>query len=758
MVSALGLGSLFPAASSRWHEGLLLVHIVDNVRPYHHCPQSSRDFVCSASLRAAIFRSNLSAFCGGAGGFEVGLLSKWMIQFWNCSDFVSRSNKHGKSTAPLLSSRVISKVRHASSLDFGFEEEDKGEGEVEAEAEGGREDEGAHAELQQLLKLLPKRFRKELEKHPDLQFLVEIVMDLGRRPFARFPSGDWPISDELITASDLHNAVSWVGEFTDDNRTGINRTLHRISAIHNREGCIIGLTCRVGRAISGSAEMVRDLVSGGGSLLLMGPPGVGKTTAIREIARMLANEYDQRVVIVDTSNEIGGDGDIPHPGIGRARRMQVANVEMQHKVMIEAVENHMPQTIVVDEIGTELEALAAVTIAQRGVQLVATAHGMTVENLIKNPSLEMLVGGIQSVTLGDEEARRRGVQKSVLERKGPSTFTTAVEMISRTEWRSYNSLEATVDALLAGRPALFEVRKINDKGELVIANKSIPIDTEPTPGSTPQSFKIFDQASDFDRYKGEEGLLREEGDESMNPQKPWEQGDAPLLVYTFQISEDLLEQVMEVMELEQAINLTNNIGIANVILALRSELKQNSWVKNMARFRQLPIYAIKANTMAQMVRALRAILGFESLGATSLLSEIQRKGEEIGPIIQMQNKRPTFQDEIDALEEVRLAIETIVIPKGQPVELLPRSSEVISLQSKMIQSYQLTSEKSGIEPHMRLRILPLDVQDQWKTVIISMVDQPQGKLDIDGETYNNGSAKNVMDSGTSVSRLPILPD
>ncbi|KAJ7563010.1 hypothetical protein O6H91_03G092800 [Diphasiastrum complanatum] len=699
MVSALGLGSLFPAASSRWHEGLLLVHIVDNVRPYHHCPQSSRDFVCSASLRAAIFRSNLSAFCGGAGGFEVGLLSKWMIQFWNCSDFVSRSNKHGKSTAPLLSSRVISKVRHASSLDFGFEEEDKGEGEVEAEAEGGREDEGAHAELQQLLKLLPKRFRKELEKHPDLQFLVEIVMDLGRRPFARFPSGDWPISDELITASDLHNAVSWVGEFTDDNRTGINRTLHRISAIHNREGCIIGLTCRVGRAISGSAEMVRDLVSGGGSLLLMGPPGVGKTTAIREIARMLANEYDQRVVIVDTSNEIGGDGDIPHPGIGRARRMQVANVEMQHKVMIEAVENHMPQTIVVDEIGTELEALAAVTIAQRGVQLVATAHGMTVENLIKNPSLEMLVGGIQSVTLGDEEARRRGVQKSVLERKGPSTFTTAVEMISRTEWRSYNSLEATVDALLAGRPALFEVRKINDKGELVIANKSIPIDTEPTPGSTPQSFKIFDQASDFDRYKGEEGLLREEGDESMNPQKPWEQGDAPLLVYTFQ-----------------------------------------------------------ANTMAQMVRALRAILGFESLGATSLLSEIQRKGEEIGPIIQMQNKRPTFQDEIDALEEVRLAIETIVIPKGQPVELLPRSSEVISLQSKMIQSYQLTSEKSGIEPHMRLRILPLDVQDQWKTVIISMVDQPQGKLDIDGETYNNGSAKNVMDSGTSVSRLPILPD
>ncbi|CAN0927473.1 Protein SEEDLING PLASTID DEVELOPMENT 1 [Linum grandiflorum] len=321
-------------------------------------------------------------------------------------------------------------------------------------------DEGFDAELDRLLALLPEEMRARVLEHPELVGLVEVVLDLGRPPLARFPSGDFVLSDSAITSQDLQFAASQVGDFAIDNRAGISRTLHRISAIRNRKGEIIGLTCRVGRAIHGSASLLRDLVQDGASILLIGPPGVGKTTIIREIARMLANDYQKRVMIVDTSNEIGGDGDIPHSGIGNARRMQVGNSEMQHKVLIEAVENHMPQVIVIDEIGTKLEAMAASTIAQRGIQLVATAHGVTIENLIMNPSLDMLIGGIQSVTLGDDEASRRGVQKTVLERKGPSTFGCGVEIISKTELRVHRYLESTVDAVLAGRSPVVDVRKM----------------------------------------------------------------------------------------------------------------------------------------------------------------------------------------------------------------------------------------------------------------------------------------------------------
>ncbi|XP_058747418.1 protein SEEDLING PLASTID DEVELOPMENT 1 isoform X3 [Vicia villosa] len=332
-------------------------------------------------------------------------------------------------------------------------------------------------ELGRLLSLLPEEMRRRVSDHPELQQLMEVVMDLGRKPLARFPSGDFVISEYPITVQDIQHATAQVGDFAVDNRAGISRTLHRISAIRNRKGTIIGLTCRVGRAISGSAKLLQDLVQDGASLLLIGPPGVGKTTIIREVARMLANDYKKRVMIVDTSNEIGGDGDIPHSGIGSARRMQVPNSDMQHKVLIEAVENHMPQVIVIDEIGTKLEAMAASTIAQRGIQLVATAHGITIENLIMNPSLEMLVGGIQSVTLGDEEASRRGVQKTVLERKGPSTFSCAVEIISKTQLRIHRSLEATVDAILSGRVPNVEVRKMKSQEQEEILQKGPVIDS-----------------------------------------------------------------------------------------------------------------------------------------------------------------------------------------------------------------------------------------------------------------------------------------
>jgi len=290
-------------------------------------------------------------------------------------------------------------------------------------------------------------------------------MDLGRPPLARFQNVEGKIydvrlSEDIITADDIASVVTAVGEFGGDNRAGLDATLHRISAIRNRRGGIVGLTCRIGRAIRNSADLITDLIRAGKSILLLGSPGVGKTTTLREVCRMMADECHTRVVIVDTSNEIAGDGDTPSLAIGKSRRMQVPTPEEQHRVMIEAVENHMPEAIVIDEIGTEAEAQAARTIAQRGVVLVATAHGTTLENLIKNVSLNDLVGGITAVTLGDDEAKRRGVQKTVMERAAPCTFDVAVEMRSRHRWRIHHDLASAVDKLLLGEEVGAEVREI----------------------------------------------------------------------------------------------------------------------------------------------------------------------------------------------------------------------------------------------------------------------------------------------------------
>ena len=313
-------------------------------------------------------------------------------------------------------------------------------------------------DLEALLATLPPGIHDAVNRLENRSELLEIVMDLGRFAEGRFPEGEVILSTEPITTADLEYVVERIGEFGDDNRAGIERTLHRISALRNRKGKVVGLTCRIGRAVLGSIALIRDIVEQGQSILILGRPGVGKTTLLREIARVLADEANKRVVVVDTSNEIAGDGDIPHHGIGRARRMQVARTAEQHAVMIEAVENHMPQVIVIDEIGTELEAAAARTIAERGVQLVATAHGNSLGNLLVNPTLSDLVGGIQTVTLGDEEARRRHTQKSILERKAPPTFDVVVEQQSWQELIVHRDVAETVDSMLRGHAVTAEER------------------------------------------------------------------------------------------------------------------------------------------------------------------------------------------------------------------------------------------------------------------------------------------------------------
>src|SRR5438270_5696292 len=328
-------------------------------------------------------------------------------------------------------------------------------------------------DLDALMAALPNEIVDRLRSFADRSDLLEVVMDLGRRPEARFARGEDVLLDREIGDTAIAHVVNHIGVFGDDNRAGIERTLHRISAIRNRAGKVVGLTCRIGRAVFGTIEIIRDNVESGRSILLLGRPGVGKTTMLREVARVLADDLGKRVVVVDTSNEIAGDGDIPHPGIGRSRRMQVSTPLSQHAVMIEAVENHMPEVIVIDEIGTELEALAARTIAERGVQLIGTAHGNTLDNLMQNPTLSDLIGRIQTVTLSDEEARRRGTQKSVLERKAPPTFQVVVEIQDWHHVIVHPDVARTVDNLLLGRKVQVQVRQRDDQGDVIMTGEEL---------------------------------------------------------------------------------------------------------------------------------------------------------------------------------------------------------------------------------------------------------------------------------------------
>jgi stage III sporulation protein SpoIIIAA len=567
--------------------------------------------------------------------------------------------------------------------------------------------------LDKLLSIFPDSIRAKLDEQieSDSDNLIEVVLDLGRLPEARFSDRATYIRDEPVTQNEIQYCIERVGMFSSDNRAGIERTLHRISAIRNRTGDIIGLTCRIGRAIFGTIVMIRDLVETGQSILLLGRPGVGKTTALREIARVLADDLGKRVVIIDTSNEIAGDGDVPHPAIGRARRMQVARPELQHQVMIEAVENHMPEVIVIDEIGTELEALAARTIAERGVQLVGTAHGNSVENLIKNPTLSDLVGGIQSVTLGDDEARRRRTQKTVLERKAPPTFAIAIEMLERQRWVVHDDVSATIDTLLRGIEPPAQVRTVDDSGEVSIIHEESSSPFKPLPSRNnnvvtplhPQGLRASGRMtplalnaskprgnSDFENMLERSWQTKEPNSQKIRTPGPNGE-DWPVYIYAYGIGRSQIDQVIEVLDLP--IMLTKDLAEADAVVALRSQIKHHSRLRSIARDRHLPIYTVKANTIPQVTRIFRQILNLDdpNIPEPTDLRLFTKAGSD---------------DEIEALEEARLAVEQIVIPQGQPVELLPRSAKVRKMQHELIEHYHLQSDSFGDEPNRRLRIYP----------------------------------------------------
>ena len=568
-------------------------------------------------------------------------------------------------------------------------------------------------DLQQLLSILPPSIRAQLDRHSQRQSLIEVVLDLGRLPEARFFGSVEYLSEDPVTHAALDHCIKRIGAFGGDNRAGIEKTLHRISAIRNRSGEVIGLTCRVGRAVFGTIGMIRDLVETGRSILMLGRPGVGKTTALREIARVLADDLQKRVVIIDTSNEIAGDGDIPHPAIGRARRMQVAHPEEQHRVMIEAVENHMPEVIVIDEIGTELEALAARTIAERGVQLVGTAHGNRLENLIKNPTLSDLIGGIQSVTLGDEEARRRGSQKSVLERKAPPTFDIAVEMMERQRWAVHDDVTVTIDNLLRGRQPGLQIRTVDENQQVIIthelpgsgrevtkplrsgigwraAGQMLPPATSSAIAqrSLGNSSTIHPLGQAYDPEPttdpGFAHLLALSDDEGVGPN-----GEDAMRLYPYGLSRHQIERVIQTLHMPVII--TKDLDHADAVLALRSHAKAQAKLKHMAQGRQIPVHLVKSNSIPQITRALQRLLDMDDNPAAVDLGLFSHSGGD---------------DELEALEEARLAVEQIVIPKGQPVELLPRSARIRKIQHELAEHYRLKSLSCGEEPNRRLRIYP----------------------------------------------------
>lgn len=499
--------------------------------------------------------------------------------------------------------------------------------------------------LKSLLEVLPARIKDKIYSSIDFSDMIEVILDLGKMPEIRFETKVFYIEDEIVSQEDIDHVTTNVGKFTSDNRAGIERTLHRISAIRNRTGKIIGLTCRVGRAAYGTIDIIKDIIKSNKSILFLGPPGIGKTTKLREAARVLSGELGKRVIVVDTSNEIAGDGDIPHQGIGRARRMQVPAPEKQHAVMIEAVENHMPEVIIIDEIGTNAEAEAARTIAERGVVLIGTAHGITLENLVSNPTLSDLVGGIQSVILGDDEAKRRKTQKAVLERKAPPTFDIVIEIRKRDEMAIYHDTALAVDQLLRGKTPIPEVRCRKPGGEIEIIQKA--------PEEMPEEIT-------------EEDIIEVEAQKQDNITK----------IFAFGINDRLVDKAIKNLGVNAST--IDSADEADLILTIRGKSAPGSKIIKIAREHNLPIHVIKNNTVTQINRFLRGHFK---------LTEKYVEEEDI------------------ALSEVKEAMDKIKSSE-KPIELSPQNSYVRRLQHQLIERYGLKAESIGEEPNRRIKIYP----------------------------------------------------
>lgn len=520
-------------------------------------------------------------------------------------------------------------------------------------------------DLDVLLDVLPANLRHAVEKANNSDKLIEIVIDLGRQPTARFVENEISLSDKEITRTEIDHITERIGEFDADNRAGMERTLHRISAIRNRRGAIVGLTCRVGRAVYGTVDIIQDIIESGKSVLILGRPGVGKTTLLREAARILAE--NKRVVIVDTSNEIGGDGDVPHPAVGKARRMQVKVPTQQHEVMIEAVENHNPEVIVIDEIGRELEALAARTIAERGVQLIGTAHGQTLDNLLLNPTLSDLVGGVEAVTLSDEEARRRGTQKTVLERRAPPTFDVLIEIQHRERFAVHLDIMSAVDSLLRDMPIQPEIRTRDESGQVMIekatqAKPKIEATTKSTPRSKRQPAPIPQQ---FPRS------------ESINPPviSNNETKLQTIKIFAYGVAKNRLQQAAKRLGVPAIV--VADVNEADVLVTLRTYYRNREQTVIDAESRGMPIYVLRANSVSQTEQF-------------------------IGDLYNLTEHTPR-----DTMDDVRLETQQAIaaVLNGERwVDLPPGPSLVRRLQHEMARKAELVSHSYGKEPRRHVRI------------------------------------------------------